>query len=119
MSDAEIPQRNDERGLSTRFAVDHVARPDFEVQRGAVELFLSLVYHVGTPVSVEAGGSLHPRLTLIAFSIANLAAASARLRLAACPVFGFRPGTLTVHFQPVGLAVWSRLYGMPLCSMLG
>jgi hypothetical protein len=56
---------------------------------------------------------------LIAFSIANLAAASARLRLAACPVFGFRPGTLTVHFQPVGLAVWSRLYGMPLCSMLG
>jgi|tagenome__1003787_1003787.scaffolds.fasta_scaffold20937582_1 hypothetical protein len=55
--------------------------------------------------------------TLIAFSMAALAAFTASCRLGDTPVLGFRPGIRTVHCQPAGLMVWTRLYSVPLCSV--
>jgi hypothetical protein len=57
------------------------------------------------------------RFTLIALSIASSATRIAIARLSAVPDFGLLPGIKMVHFQPVGLAVWTTLYGIPLRSM--
>ena len=54
---------------------------------------------------------------LTAFSIANSAKRIAIVRLGAVPVFGWRPSIWKDHFQPEGLAVRTRRYWIPLCSM--
>jgi hypothetical protein len=56
------------------------------------------------------------RPTFWALSIAISAWRIAIARSYDLPVF-IRPSTSMVHFQPVGLAVWTTVYWMSLCSI--